>query len=221
MTFVDLYCERVAAGLLAEPLNAVTNIAFFAVAWHLWRLARKSDALTASVATLIGLIVAFGTGSLLFHTFATSATRLLDVMPIALFTVAYLWVYARQILHLGQAVTAASAAVLVSAAYGGMQFPGVLNGSLIYAPAIVFMLGLGTLHWMQARKSPADLLGAAGLFAAALFFRTIDNAICSDVSRWYAFPLAPADGRRRLPRHARAHRQPRSGARADVERASP
>jgi hypothetical protein len=39
MTF--LYSERTGPGLLAEPLNAVTNLAFFVAAWAAWRLARR------------------------------------------------------------------------------------------------------------------------------------------------------------------------------------
>jgi hypothetical protein len=29
---IDLYCERTAPGLLNEPLNAISNLAFFAAA---------------------------------------------------------------------------------------------------------------------------------------------------------------------------------------------
>jgi hypothetical protein len=33
---VDIYCERLGPGLWAEPLNAVTNVAFFVAAWLAW-----------------------------------------------------------------------------------------------------------------------------------------------------------------------------------------
>ena len=38
---IDLYCERQAPGLGAEPINALTNLAFLVSAWATWRLMRR------------------------------------------------------------------------------------------------------------------------------------------------------------------------------------
>lgn len=35
---LDIYCERTGPGLWAEPLGALSNLAFFVAAWMLWRL---------------------------------------------------------------------------------------------------------------------------------------------------------------------------------------
>ena len=39
---IDLYCEREGPGLAAEPINALTNLAFLVAAWATWRLMRQS-----------------------------------------------------------------------------------------------------------------------------------------------------------------------------------
>ena len=39
---IDLYCERTGPGLWAEPLNALSNLAFIAVAVILWRRAGRN-----------------------------------------------------------------------------------------------------------------------------------------------------------------------------------
>jgi len=39
---IDLYCERLGPGLWAEPLNALTNLAFLLTALASWQLARRS-----------------------------------------------------------------------------------------------------------------------------------------------------------------------------------
>ena len=36
---LDLYCERLSPGLLAEPLNALSNLAFLYAALTIWRTA--------------------------------------------------------------------------------------------------------------------------------------------------------------------------------------
>jgi hypothetical protein len=46
---MDAYCERVGMGLLAEPLNAVSNVSFLLAAWAAWVLARRTGALSAEV----------------------------------------------------------------------------------------------------------------------------------------------------------------------------
>jgi hypothetical protein len=68
---IDLYCERLHAGLWAEPVNAASNLAFFlaaAGAYMLWKREGKNDRF---ILLLIGLAVLVGIGSTLFHTFAT------------------------------------------------------------------------------------------------------------------------------------------------------
>jgi hypothetical protein len=66
---IDLYCERTSPGLWAEPLNALSNLAYFAAAWGVWRIARGTGDPGARL--LVGVLVAIGTGSALFHAFAS------------------------------------------------------------------------------------------------------------------------------------------------------
>jgi hypothetical protein len=46
---MDVYCERVGMGVLAEPLNAVSNISFLLAAWAAWVLAKRTGTLSAGV----------------------------------------------------------------------------------------------------------------------------------------------------------------------------
>jgi hypothetical protein len=46
---MDAYCERVGMGLLAEPLNAVSNVSFLLAAWAAWVLAQRTGNLSAGV----------------------------------------------------------------------------------------------------------------------------------------------------------------------------
>ena len=79
---IDLYCERIGPGLLAEPLNASTNGFFMIAAWWCWHSARKSA--RRDVMVLAGTMFAIGIGSGLFHTFALPWAKLLDVIPLSL-----------------------------------------------------------------------------------------------------------------------------------------
>jgi hypothetical protein len=107
MDHIDRYCERTSQGLWAESLNTLSNLAFFLGAWWLWHEARSRDQLSSGVKLLLFWLVAFGMGSLLFHTFANTPTRWLDVLPIALFIITYLCLYAYRVAGLSLAITAA------------------------------------------------------------------------------------------------------------------
>ncbi len=178
---IDLYCERIGAGLLAEPINVVTSAAFFVAAWAAWSLARRWNALSTEIRVLAALSIMIGIGSGLFHAFATTWARILDEVPILLFQLWYLWLYMRRIMTLRVCFAAASIAGYVAAALFCRRFPHLLNGSLIYAPALLLMLWLGLYHFLQHKRERWLLLATMGIFLASLAFRSIDDAVCPDV----------------------------------------
>lgn len=84
-TFIDLYCERTSASWWNEPLNVVTNLAFFVAAYLLACQLRSMKPNTGLGVpwdwwALSGLIALIGMGSLLFHLFAQPWAGWLDVM---------------------------------------------------------------------------------------------------------------------------------------------
>ena len=178
---IDLYCERTGPGLWAEPVNALTNLAYIAAAWALWHSARSSRTIGPGARLLIGLLVAIGTGSMLFHTFATPWARILDEVPILLFQLSFLWLYGRQIMRMAAVSASGPLVGFLAAAYAGRQFPHLLNGSLLYAPAFLVACGLGFYHYRTQPREPFTMLAAAGIFVAAVLFRTMDNTICPSI----------------------------------------
>jgi hypothetical protein len=84
-TPVDLYCERLSAGFWAEPVNALTNVAFLVAALLAARALAGRTALVSGPVLLVALMALIGLGSFAFHTLATRGAALLDVIPIGLF----------------------------------------------------------------------------------------------------------------------------------------
>ena len=91
---VDIYCERLDTGLWAEPINAATNAAFILAGIIMW-LRCKNSAEGRILAFLLFLI---GCGSFLFHTFAQTWAAILDVTPILIFILTYIYVANRSYL---------------------------------------------------------------------------------------------------------------------------
>ncbi len=175
---IDIYCERVQPGLWDEPINAISNLAFFIAAWSSWRLAHSLNVQFYSVKLLIYLMIAIGIGSSLFHTYATGWALLMDVVPITMFQIFYLWVYTRRVMKLKSIISIILIVVLVISSLANLQLK-VLNGSLSYAPALIYLLGLVIYHFQTQKQSKNLLLAGSGIFLIALFFRTIDQYICA------------------------------------------
>jgi hypothetical protein len=175
---MDVYCERVGMGFFAEPLNAFTNISFLIAAWLAWMLARRTGTLSTSMQVLIGLGAATGFGSILWHTTPNSLTFWLDIIPILLFIMAYIWLHTRRVLRLSVAVAALSGAGFLLLTFAAMSVAQVLHGALVYTPGLLVVLVLGLLHARAQLAERYGLLLAAAVYFAALFFRTIDNEVC-------------------------------------------
>lgn len=175
---IDLYCERLGPGVWAEPVNAVTNLAFLLTAWMAWRVARARRTLSVETWLLIGLTAFIAVGSGLFHTLATAWAHVLDVVPILLFQLAFVWAYCRRVIGLRLTYVAGILFAYLLTALSARQFPQLLNGSLAYAPALVVLLALGAYHQSAGRVKPLLLLGASAVFLGSLVFRTVDGIVC-------------------------------------------
>ncbi len=177
---VNAYCERAGPGLWAEPLNAVSNLAFLVAAWAVWRLAaREGDRAGQALAILLAAI---GLGSLLFHTVAQIWAMAADVLPIQIFILAYLALATMRFFAVPAWAGCLAAAAFVPASLTVAALVratvGPLNGSADY---VAVPLLIAAYAFALRRRAPATargLLAGAGLLALSLLFRTVDRAAC-------------------------------------------
>lgn len=179
--FVDFYCERRGTEFWAEPVNAFTNLAFLIAAFAAWRSARRHGRLHREILVLVSLAVTVGVGSFTFHTFATVWAMTLDVVPILLFQIAFIWIYSRRQMGLTRLGSGFMIAGLLVSSLPLMAIRHLLNGSLSYLPAWFLLAGFGAWHIRQNKNQPWQLTIAAALLLLALIFRTIDLAVCGTI----------------------------------------
>ncbi len=176
---MDSYCERVGMGVFAEPLNALSNVSFLLAALAAWILAQRTGALSAGIQVLIAIGASVGIGSILWHTYPNMLTLILDSVPILIFIMWFIWLYARNVIGMRPLFTVASAAAFLLATFLALPFSGVLHGAFVYTPGLIVTLVLGVFQAREQSAARFALLAAAGVYLAALFFRTIDNEVCS------------------------------------------
>lgn len=172
---VDCYCERALnPDFWAEPLNALSNLAFiFAalMAYADYRATRPERGDPVVVFLILWMMV-IGVGSFLFHTYATLWARTADVVPIGIFIFAFVLVAYRWFVGLNW-LAALGVAVLVTAATFSM--PPWFNGSALYGPALLMLIVTGLLLLARGHGGAKWILGAAAVFVVSLTFRTIDR----------------------------------------------
>jgi hypothetical protein len=181
---VGAYCERLGPGLLAEPANALSNLAFFAAALALWRvqgsLHARGRELPADIRVLPGLVFLVGVGSTLFHTLAMRWAGWLDTALILLFCCVFVYGFLRHAVA-APAWAALSATVgfaLVSYAFPRLFPPGALNGSTAYLPNLAGLIAMSA--WLVWHRAPAArVFGlASAVFCISLALRTVDQELC-------------------------------------------
>jgi hypothetical protein len=181
---VSAYCERLGPGFLAEPLNALSNIAFVVAAIALVRLhadlRKRGERIPADVRALPWLVWGVAICSLLFHTFATRWSGSLDSLSILLFCAVGIYSFLRHATAAGEFTAAAAGAgfAATSFAMSRLVAPGTLNGSAAYLPNLLTLLAVAAyLGWRRAPAFGAFALASA-VFAIALILRTMDLAWC-------------------------------------------
>lgn len=180
-TPIDLYCERLAPSFWAEPVNALSNLAFLIAAVAAFRLWRRDGDSDLAILALILVVVAVGLGSFAFHTLATRGAMLLDVGPIGVFIYGYFLFALRRFLSLSWPAALGLFAGFVALSTGLASWVPreFLNGSAGYFPALAALIGIGWL--VRGSVVGQSLLMAAGVFIVALIFRIIDLDVCGAV----------------------------------------
>lgn len=187
---VGCYCERALnPDFWAEPINAMTNLAFILAAMIAYVDLRSKGPRSGSgsIIVLIGLLMCVGAGSFMFHTFATSWAKLADVTPIALFMATYIVIAFVRFLNmpLGVALAISGAVVgvtLIMFLCGGVlpkelctAINSSLNGSLTYVPSLIMLIIVGAVLYRRKHAATDWVLSAMCVFTVSLVMRIIDG----------------------------------------------
>lgn len=177
---MDGYCERLGPGIWAEPVNAVTNVAFLLAAAVMARRA-GGDGLARALAGVLGAI---GLGSLLFHTLATPWAAAADVLPILAYVLLYVYAAHRRFWGQGRgpSLLFAAASVPWIAALTPVlaQVPG-FGASAVYWPIPLLILVHAALLRRRAPATARGLAAGAGVLVLSLVARSLDGPLCAAV----------------------------------------
>ena len=178
---IDIYCERLDIGIWAEPINAVTNVAFILASIFMW--SRCKNLVEGRILSF--LLFSIGCGSFLFHTFAQTWAAILDVAAILIFILTYIFIANRSFLAWSKMVSLTGVILffpyqlLLANILSNIQFFG---SSVQYIPvAILIFIYSGLLRKTEPNLSRGLLIGAT-ILCLSIVFRIIDEPLCSILS---------------------------------------
>ena len=178
---IDIYCERLDVGIWAEPINAVTNFAFILAAIIMW--IRCKNLVEGRV--LAFLLFSIGCGSFLFHTFAQTWAAILDVTPILIFILTYIYAANRRFLVWSKRMSITGVILflpyqfLVESILSSIQ---LFGSSAQYVPVAILIFFYSALLHKSKTNLSRELFVGATILSLSIFARTIDEPLCLIVS---------------------------------------
>ena len=194
---IDQYCERTAQGLLAEPLNLVTNLSFIIAGLSILKFVKNNPHIRQRPGSLLlpSLMITIGLGSALFHSLANLWSMWADVIPISIFVLTYLWLFLR---YEAKVSPLASMSLfvgffLLSVVCSKLADSQASNGGQAYFGTWIALFGISCYYGGRGDTRKFLAVGSAALtFSLSLFFRTVDMRLCEQWSMgthlvWHVF----------------------------------
>ncbi|MDO8518026.1 MAG: ceramidase domain-containing protein [bacterium] len=178
LNYFPIYCEKLGLNFLTEPLNAISNFAFFIVAYFLYQSYRKSKTFKNIYFPLIFLTILIGLGSLLWHTHRSSITLLLDTVPIYILFL-FIFYFVANFLFSKKITIFILFFYLFTQLFLLFYVPvEFLNGLPRHLFPFVLLLFLILLIYRKVGRVAISLLLPVAIFGLAIAFRTIDLSLC-------------------------------------------
>ncbi len=179
MPFGVLYCEQGLINRLFEPFNSLSNLFFVLSAILLFLYFQKKKVTDFKSKLFIGLILAIGLGSLIWHIVPTEVTFFLDVIPIAFFLIIYLFFLLQRIVKQRRIAMFIMAVYLLVVVLGFIIFPVPFSsyGGIYIATLLLLGGTVITAYFKNVLFKQTGIIFV--LFLLAFIIRQLDLTLCS------------------------------------------
>lgn len=173
-------CERgFSTSLTAEPVNTLTNIIFFLVAYKMFKLLEGHRIRDPKLQLLPLLTVLIGMGSTTFHTFHNPWSLILDALPIYLTILLFLFTFLVYTLRSYSYATLLTLLLLVIQAVLYVKgFQNVGNVSMRHLVNAISFPALLFLGFKKSGSVAMPLLVAFLFYVLAIGFRLLEPLVC-------------------------------------------
>lgn len=166
--------------LLAEPLNAISSIAFILAGIGVYKLLKKNRIQKVEYKALVILIILIGIGSFIWHATGNLYVLILDVVPVALSFALITYIFLSKIIRNRRLALLIALLLLPIRFFISSFAPTDIISSLVrnLINFIVFLVIIA-LAFKKYGKSAFQGLGVLAIYLFAIIMRGIDLQVCS------------------------------------------
>lgn len=178
----SIYCENLASTFhIAEPINTITNISFFIATFMLFKTYKKQKNKQLDIIFLISLLFLIGLGSTIWHLTQSFIGELLDMIPILLFLIIYIYSFSRKIIKLKWYYTFL---ILILFIFATFNLPSLFDKDPIktssgYLPALLILFIFTIYTYYKNKYVYKDLLTSSLIFIVSIILRSLDFVFCN------------------------------------------
>ncbi|OGY27920.1 MAG: hypothetical protein A2802_02600 [Candidatus Woykebacteria bacterium RIFCSPHIGHO2_01_FULL_43_29] len=184
-SYLNLYaslpdrCEK-AWGLISEPVDTVSNIAFFIATYLIYRLYKKYNLSGFRFNLLIILVMLIGLGSTVYHAFNNVYTALFDLLPIYFFVFYSLYSFTSFLskstaIRIGTPLTL----FIIQIGFRAMELPLFIFGMpTFHLFNILFILALSSWAYRRVGKMVNGIFPIVISYSLGILMRYFDLTIC-------------------------------------------
>lgn len=178
LRLVPQYCERVGSGIFSEPINLLSNLAFFVSVILLYKLFKSRKNINFEYWFILTIFLIVGVGSSLWHSLRIPLAFVLDAVPILVFLISLLVIILKELTGSYKKAIVLTTVSFIFQVVISYLFSDFLNGSVLhFVSGIVFS---GVIIWIYKKFNciPGNIIAGLLLYILAMIFRSIDNLVC-------------------------------------------
>lgn len=173
-----IYCERTSASIFAEPVNLITNLAFFISAVFTYKLIKAKNIKGSIYHFFPWLILLIGLGSTSYHSYRGSVTLLFDSVPIYIFLGLSLFLLLKKLINNVGITFCIIGLFILLQIFLTVNFSSFFNGSIRHTVSAALLLMLAIWSYKKFGKVALQLGLVFLVYVIGIIFRTIDVQIC-------------------------------------------
>lgn len=178
LRLVPQYCERVGNSIFSEPINLLSNLAFFITVILLYKEYKNIKKVNFEYWFILITFLVVGIGSSLWHSLRSPLGFTLDSVPILIFLLSLFFVILKEL------TTDYKKAIILTTFFLSLQFilsylfSNFLNGSVLHVTSGVIFFSI--IIWIRKKYSRIlkNIVIGLLLYILAIIFRSIDNLVC-------------------------------------------
>jgi len=178
----SIYCENLSnLFIINEPVNTLTNLSFFIASIYLFKKYKKEKTKKIDVIILIFLLFLIGFGSTIWHLTQSLVGELLDMVPILLFLIVYIYSFLKRIVKLKIYYIVIFIICFIFATF---NLPKLFNEDPIktssgYLPALITLFMFTVYVYFNNKKTFKYFFSSSIIFLSSIILRSLDFVFCN------------------------------------------